>query len=166
MRLTLIAAVARNGVIGRGGGLPWRLSGDLQRFKAATLGHPVIMGRKTWESIGRPLPGRLKIVVTRHPDQGQGADRVAGSLDDALRAAGGAEEVFVIGGAELYRAALPRADRLQLTRVLAEVEGDTRFPTFDPAAWSLVAEMDFPADERNEWPCRVEIFERKRPFAV
>lgn len=166
MRITLIAAVASNGVIGRGGQLPWRLPGDLQRFKAVTLGHPVIMGRKTWASIGRALPGRQNIVVTRNRLLSAPGCRVVGNLEEALRAAEGADEAFVIGGAELYRAALPRADRLHLTRVLADLEGDAFFPEFDRAAWRAVAATEYPQDDRNEWPCRVEVFERIQRLAV
>jgi dihydrofolate reductase len=166
MRITLIAAVARNGVIGREGRLPWRLPGDLQRFKAVTMGHPVIMGRKTWESIGRALPGRLNIVVSRTAGLAAAGCVVAGSLDEALRAAGSSPEVFVIGGAALYREVLPRADQLHLTRVIADFEGDVRFPEYDPADWRLVATKEYPADDRNPWACRVELFERNGPLAV
>ncbi|HMO86745.1 MAG TPA: dihydrofolate reductase, partial [Lacipirellulaceae bacterium] len=123
MIVSLIAAVADNGVIGRDGGLPWRLSADLQRFKRLTMGHPLIMGRRTWEALGRPLPGRTSIVVTRQSPYAapQAEVQITGSLDDALaaaaRAPGGDQEAFVIGGAEIYALALPRADRLYLTRV-------------------------------------------------
>ena len=159
--ISLIAAVSLNGIIGRSGQLPWRLRGDLQRFKQITLGHPIIMGRKTWESIGRPLPGRLNLVVTRQTSFAASGAVVVHSLDAALDAAGPAEEVFVIGGAELYREALPRARLLHLTRVLAEVAGDVTFPAVDPAVWRLAATTHFPADEQNEWPCRVEVWARK-----
>lgn len=159
--VAVIAAVAQNGVIGRAGQLPWRLRGDLQRFKQVTLGHPIIMGRRTWVSIGRPLPGRLNIVVTRQPAFDAAGAVVVHSLADALAAAAPAGEAFVIGGAELYREALPQAARLYLTTVQARVEGDTTFPPFDPAAWRRVRSEDFPADDQNEWPCRVEVWERQ-----
>src|SRR5262245_37513826 len=129
MRISLIAAMAENGVIGRGGQLPWRLEADLARFKQLTMGHTVIMGRKTWESIGRPLPGRRMIVVTRQGRYAADGIEVAGNLEAALEAArvAGEEEAFIIGGAEVYRQALPLADRLYMTLVLAEIEGDTKF---------------------------------------
>jgi len=133
IELVLIAAVARNGVIGRDGGLPWRLSEDMAHFRRATAGCPVIMGRKTWDSLPpkfRPLPGRHNIVVTRQSGwHAEGATRV-GDLDAALAAAGDVARAFVIGGAELFAAALPRADELLLTEIDAEVEGDARFPRF------------------------------------
>jgi dihydrofolate reductase len=135
VKVALVAAVARNGVIGRDGGIPWRLPEDLARFRAVTMGHPVVMGRKTWESLPdgfRPLPGRGNIVVTRNPDwSAQGADR-AGSIEDALRLLEDEPEVFVIGGGEIYAAVLPFADELLLTEIDADVEGDTTFPRWDP----------------------------------
>ena len=135
--LTLVAAVAKNGVIGSNNRLPWHLPADLRHFKALTTGHAVIMGRKTWESLPekfRPLPGRRNIVVTRSAAYAAPGASVAGSLPDAVAAAAGAE-AFVIGGAELYQAALPLANRLQLTEIDAEFEGDTWFPARDPHEW-------------------------------
>ena len=135
--LTLIAAVARNGVIGIDNRLPWRLPADLRHFKALTLGHTVIMGRKTWESLPvnfRPLPGRRNIIVTRNGNyQAEGA-AIAASLPAAVAAAEGSD-AFVIGGAELYAAALPLADRLQLTEIDTTFDGDTFFPAIDPQQW-------------------------------
>jgi dihydrofolate reductase len=129
-RISLIAAVARNGGIGRGNDLVWRESEDLQRFKRLTLGHPIIMGRRNWDSIGRPLPGRRSIVLSRNTGwQAAGAERAA-SLDEALRLAGDVPQVFVIGGAEVYAAALPRADELLLTEIDAEFPADTFFPAW------------------------------------
>lgn len=136
--LGLIAAVASNGVIGAQGQLPWRLPEDLRFFKQQTMGRPVIMGRRTWESIGRPLPGRQNIVVTHSKDVRAEGATVVGSLAAALAACAGAEEVFVIGGAELYRAALPMADRLVLTEIHREFDGDVRFPEFDRGDWREV----------------------------
>jgi dihydrofolate reductase len=130
-RLILIAAVARNGVIGRDGGMPWHLSDDLRRFKQLTLGHPVLMGRRTWESLGRALPGRRNIVVSRQPHWHAAGAEHASSLDDALRLVADAPQAFVIGGAQLYADALPRADVLELTEIDADVDGDTRFPPWD-----------------------------------
>ena len=141
MTVTIVAAVARNGVIGVDGGLPWHLPDDLRRFKELTLGHVLVMGRKTYESIGHPLPGRATIVVTRSPswDSGAAEVRVAGSVSDAIAAAAALDdEVFVVGGAEVYTAALPLADRLELTWVDAEPEGDTTFPELDLRDWRQV----------------------------
>jgi dihydrofolate reductase len=135
----LVAALARNRVIGAGNRLPWRLPADLARFKRLTMGAPVIMGRKTRESIGRPLPGRRNIVVTRAPAAAWEGCLVAHSLEEALALARDAAEAFVIGGAELYAQALPRAERLYLTLIDADCPGDAWFPEFDPAAWREVA---------------------------
>jgi dihydrofolate reductase len=136
MALTaLVAALARNRVIGIGNRLPWRLPEDLERFKRLTMGAPVIMGRRTHESIGRPLPGRRNIVVTRARGATWDGCVVVHSLDEALAAAGDAAAAFVIGGAELYVQALPRADRLYLTLIDAEYPGDAWFPELDPAVW-------------------------------
>jgi len=137
-RLALILARARNGVIGKAGGLPWHLPGDLAFFKATTLDHVIVMGRKTWDSIGRPLPRRRSIVVTRNPQwRAEGAEAVP-SLDAALALCGADEDVYVIGGAELYQAALPRADRLILTEIDHDFEGDTFLPAPDPALWQEI----------------------------
>jgi dihydrofolate reductase len=139
-RLSLIAAVAANGVIGSDNALPWRLPADLKRFKALTLGHPVIMGRKTHESIGRPLPGRRNIVVSRNAAYGAEGCEVATSLEAALAACQDDDgEVFVIGGAQLYAAALPLAQRLYLTEIHAGFAGDAHFPAFDRNAWRETA---------------------------
>ena len=148
-RVSIIVATDERGAIGHEGQLPWRLPEDLRRFKAITLGKPVIMGRKTWDSIGRPLPGRLNIVVTRQPGLELAGATVVGSLDEALAAAGDAPEACVIGGAEIYRLALPLADTLHLTRVHATVAADTYFPAPDPAQWQEVAREERAADERH-----------------
>jgi dihydrofolate reductase len=134
-RVFLVAAVAANGVIGAGGKLPWHLPEDLKHFKALTLGHPVIMGRRTWQSLGRPLPGRETIVVTRAAGYEAPGASVAASLDAALALCAGEALVFVIGGADLYAAALPIAAGLALTEIHRDYEGDTRFPAFDRKAW-------------------------------
>lgn len=135
-RVALIAAVASNGVIGSDNALPWRLPEDLKRFKALTLGHPVIMGRKTFESIGRPLPGRRNIVISRNAAFSAEGCETAASLDAALAAcAGTTDEVFIIGGEQIYAAAMPHAERLYLTEIQAEFQGDARFPEFDRGAW-------------------------------
>jgi dihydrofolate reductase len=136
VRVSLVAAVARGGVIGRGNAIPWRIPEDLARFRSLTTGHPVVMGRRTWDSLPqtfRPLPGRRNIVVTRNPDWSADGAEPAGSLADALRLLESAERVFVIGGGELYAEALPLADELLLTEVEADVEGDTWFPGWERA---------------------------------
>jgi dihydrofolate reductase len=144
LRVALVAAVARGGVIGRDSGIPWRLPEDMRRFRTLTMGHPLVMGRRTWESLPeqfRPLPGRRNVVVTRNSDwSAQGADR-AGSIEDALRLLEGEATVFVIGGGEIYAAALPSADELLLTEIDAEIEGDTYFPDWDPDDFEEVARV-------------------------
>ncbi len=141
MRISLIAAVARNRVIGRAGDLPWRIPGDLKRFRALTMGKPLVMGRKTFESLPKALPGRTNIVVTRQPGFAADGARTAPDLEAALTMAAaiaeadGADEVMVMGGAEIYRQALPLASRFYLTDVRQPVEGDTLFPELDRAQW-------------------------------
>ncbi|WP_231758473.1 dihydrofolate reductase [Microbulbifer elongatus] len=154
--VAMIVAMARNRAIGRDNTLPWKISGDLQFFKRTTLGKPVIMGRKTFESIGRPLPGRVNIVITRNPDwQAEGVE-VVSSLEAALALADRRaqaermEELMVIGGAEIYRQALPVATRLYITEVDAEVEGDAFFPKIDDT-WQEAARDCYPASERDEY---------------
>ena len=163
MRLSLIAAVAENGVIGAAGDIPWRLPGDWRRFKATTLGHHLLMGRLTWESIGRALPGRTTVVISRgQPDLPNGV-LLASSLDQAVRIStdAGDDEAFVAGGAGIYRLALPRADRLYLTRVHAAIEGETHFPDWDLANWNLVSSERREIDERHTWPFTFQIFDRR-----
>jgi dihydrofolate reductase len=163
MRLSLIVAVARNGVIGRQGQLPWRLSADLKRFKSLTMGHRLVMGRKTYESIGKPLPGRVSIVLSRStkpaPEPRENP-RYVRSLAEALEVARGDEEVFVIGGADVFLQALPRADRLYVTWVEADVPGDTVLPPIDLSNWRLVEETALPADEKNEFATRFCVYDR------
>ena len=138
-RISVIAALAKNRVIGIENRLPWRLPEDLAHFKALTLGHPILMGRKTFESLGRPLPGRTNIVITRNPDYGSEGCLVAGSIPAALALCETAEEVFIIGGAELYAQSIPLADRLYLTEVDIEVKGDAWFPDYDRSAFKEFA---------------------------
>jgi dihydrofolate reductase len=139
-RIALVVAVSRNGVIGRDGGLPWHISSDLKRFKAITLGKPVIMGRKTWESLPkRPLPGRQNIVITRQSQYIADGAVVVADVDAALRAAGNAEEIAIIGGGEIYAMIFRRADRIYLTEVGMDVSGDTFFPDIKPADWQETA---------------------------
>jgi dihydrofolate reductase len=138
-RLNVVVAWARRRVIGRAGRLPWHLPEDLRHFKRTTLGHPIVMGRRTWESIGRPLPGRRSIVVSRNPGWSAAGCEWAGSLAQALAMCAGAPEVFVIGGAQLFGEALPLAQRLFLTEIDADFEGDTFFPPADLSAWRETA---------------------------
>jgi len=160
-RLSIIVAVARNGIIGRGGGLPWRLSSDLQRFKRLTMGKTIIMGRKTFESIGRLLPGRHTVVLTRQAAWTLDGAAVCSSLPAALSLEHPHEdEVFVIGGAQLYETALPFADRLYLTSVEADVDGDIRFPAWNDEEWRAVETEFVPADAQNEFDSTFVIYER------
>ncbi len=170
-RLSLIVAASENNVIGRSGELPWRLPADLAHFKHLTMGAAILMGRKTYDSIGLPLPGRKSIVLTRDTAWRAIHDEVlvAESLDMAVEVAIAlaaqaevqkAEEVFVIGGGEIYRLALPHADRVYLTRVHTTVAGDATFPALDLTEWQCVMSEDHPADERNEHHCTFEVWER------
>ena len=161
-----MVAVASNGVIGRDNALPWRLPEDLRYFKRTTLGKPVIMGRKTFESIGRPLPGRPNIVVSRSIDWTATGVTVVDSLasalasGQALAASSGAEELMVIGGAQIYASALPLASRLYVTEVHAMVDGDTWFPPLDPADWQEIAREEHPATADNPYPYAFVVYER------
>jgi dihydrofolate reductase len=165
MKLSILVALSENGVIGVGGELPWRLPDELQHLKRTTMGHTLLMGRKTYESIGKPLPGRISIVVSRnrgyqpHPEVIVVADLESGVAAAAER---GETEVFVFGGESIYAEALPRADRLYLTRVHAELEGDAHFPPFDPAEWKQISEESHPKDSRHDHAFSYQIFERVR----
>lgn len=161
--LTLIAALARNRVIGCDNRLPWRLPADLRFFKQMTLGKPLLMGRRTWESIGRPLPGRRMIVLSRDPDYFAPGCVVAPSLEAALWEAGSVNEIMVIGGALLYAQTVPLADRLYLTQVDAEIAGDAWFPQWEPQEWRLDWEENHPADAQHAWPYRFQRWQRIRP---
>jgi dihydrofolate reductase len=159
--VTLIVAVADNGVIGRDNALPWHLPEDLKRFKRLTMGKPIIMGRKTFESIGKPLPGRQNIVVTRDPDYRREGITVVHDTAGALRAAGQVPEVMVIGGAELFRSLLPRAGRVHLTRVHGNIEGDITWPPLDEREWQVVESEERAADDRHAHAMTFEILERR-----
>lgn len=161
MRRSLVVAMDRNRVIGRDNQLPWRLPADLAHFKRVTMGHPVVMGRRTYESIGKPLPGRHNIVLTR--DRGFRAPgcTVVHSLDEAWKAAGDAEEVCVIGGSAIFAETLPIADVIHLTEVEAQVPGDTWFPDFDRSEWREVEVARHAADERHAYPMRILRLERR-----
>jgi len=161
-RLSIIVAMARNRVIGAKGAIPWHLPDELKRFRNITMGHHIIMGRKTWESIGRPLPGRASVIVTRQSGYRAPGAVVVHSLDEAIAACPGDAEIFVIGGAELYAEALPRASRIYLTEVDADVEGDTWMPEFNAGAWRETASQSFAADDRHAHPYRCSIHERAR----
>jgi len=158
--LSLIVAMDRNRLIGCNNELPWNLPADLQHFKSTTMGKPSVMGRKTWESLGRPLPGRINIAITRDSNYQADGAVVVNSLDEALLAAGKAEEVMIIGGANLYAQALPHVDRLYLTRVEDEFEGDAWFPEYDEAQWSLSAVEEHGPDEKNPHTYRFETYDR------
>lgn len=144
--------MARNGVIGRDNCLPWHLPADLKHFKALTMGKPLVMGRKTWESLPGLLPGRRHIVVTRNPAYVAAGAETAHSLEEAIALASDAGEVMVVGGANLYAQALSLADRIHLTLVDAEFDGDTHFPEIEPADWTETERERHPADEKNRWP--------------
>ena len=160
MRITLVAAVARNGVIGREGQLAWHLPDDLAHFKALTVGKPIVMGRKTFESIGKPLPRRVNLVMSRTLDALEGC-RIVRSVDEAIAAAGDAPELCVIGGEAVYAAFLPRAHVLELTHVDADVDGDARFPDFDPAAFARATAQTHPADARHAYAFEMVRYERR-----
>lgn len=162
MRLSLIVAASENGVIGHNGTLPWHLPKDLKHFKATTLGGTLLMGRKTWDSIGKPLPKRRSLVMSRNPGFEAPGAEVFPDLDTSLAAANGEDELFVIGGAALYRLTLPRADRLYLTRVHAEIEGDVFLPAIDFSQWKLLEETAHPADERHAYPFTFQTYQRLR----
>lgn len=159
--ITLIVALDLDDVIGRAGGLPWHLPADLRRFRRLTLGKPVILGRRTHESIGRALPGRRNVVVSRQAGYHADGCEVVSSLEAALALVQGAPEVMILGGATLYEQALPRADRLQLTRVQGRFEGDVRFPAWDPAEWRETGRTEHPVDAENSHACTFIELERR-----
>jgi dihydrofolate reductase len=159
-RINLIAALARNRVIGNRQQIPWRIPGEQAYFKKVTLGHPIVMGRKTWESIGRPLPGRRNIVVTRSPNYVAADADVVDSLDAALALVPNSADVFVIGGGELFAQALPSADRLFLTEIDADFEGDAFFPQFDRAGWREMSRMTNAAEGGRPFAYSFVVYER------
>ncbi|WP_064694651.1 dihydrofolate reductase [Rhizobium aegyptiacum] len=165
---TVIVAVSRNGIIGRDGDMPWRLSSDLKRFKALTLGKPVVMGRKTYDSIGKPLPGRPNIVISRQAKIDHADVSMAHSLADALTLADrlaretGAGEICIIGGGQVYAQAIGLADRMCVTHVEADLEGNAAFPAIDPAIWQAGEALTVPAGEKDSYPTRYVVYERRR----
>lgn len=162
MRVSIIVAIARNGVIGRDNDLPWRLSADLRRFKALTMGHHLLLGRKTFESIGRPLPGREMIVVSHGKPELPDGVHLSCSVQDGIERARsfGEDELFVAGGASIYATVLPTCDRVYLTRVEATVEGDVWFPDVDFGAWTEVSRQEVGADADNEYPTTFIVYDR------
>lgn len=148
--ISLIVAMTENNVIGRDGDMPWRLSADLRRFKRITMGHHMIMGRKTFDSIGRALPGRTTIVLSRTATYAMENVQVARGLDEAIHQAKGDSEIFVVGGAEIYSLALPRAERIYLTRIHCELDGDTVFPQVNWSQWELIDKETHTADSKND----------------
>ena len=161
MTISIIAAASENNVIGSKGTLPWRLAADMERMKVLTMGHPLIMGRKTHESIGRALPGRRNIIITRQDVPYPGCE-VVHSLDAALAAVKDdpSGEAFIFGGGEIYKQAMSRADRIYLTRVHAIVEGDVSFPPMENGKWKMVVQEDHPADAENQYPYSFLTYER------
>jgi dihydrofolate reductase len=160
--ISLVVAASTNNVIGVAGGLPWHLTDDLKRFKALTMGKPIVMGRKTYESIGRALPGRQNIVITSQQDySAEGCDVVA-SVDQALTVAAGAAEIMIIGGGEIYQLFLPQADRIYMTRVDVIVEGDTVFTDINPADWQEISREHHAAGDGNDHDFDIVIYSRNR----
>ena len=163
MTISMIAAVANNNVIGRDNKLPWHMPADLKWFKNMTMGHHVIMGRKTFEEFNKPLPGRVNVVVTRNPNWAAEGVAIARSVDEAISKAeaAGDKEIFIIGGSEIFRQVLHRADRMYITRIHAEPEGDTYFPEFDDVnEWKLIDSEHFEADAKNAYPYSFLTYER------
>ncbi|MDH6267853.1 dihydrofolate reductase [Rhizobium sp. SG_E_25_P2] len=167
MKISIVVAMADKGVIGRDNGLPWRQSSDLKRFKAMTLGKPVVMGRKCYASIGKPLPGRTNIVVTRNRDFAADGVAVVHDYDAgvalATQEAGrlGADEICVIGGGEIYRLAFETADLLHVTHILGKIDGDTFFPAIDPDLWEAIDGEELPASEKDDYPTRFVTYRRR-----
>ncbi|RUM08376.1 dihydrofolate reductase [Rhizobium chutanense] len=167
IRKTIVVAVARNGVIGRDGDMPWRLSSDLKRFKALTLGKPVVMGRKTYDSIGKPLPGRPNVVISRQATIGHPDVQMAHSLAEAMTAAErlaretGVDEICIIGGGQVYTQAVDLADRMCITHVEADLDGDASFPAIDPDIWRAGETIAVPAGEKDTYPTRFVVYERR-----
>lgn len=159
--ISIIVATSMNDVIGIRGDLPWKLSDDLKRFKQLTMGKPIVMGRLTWESIGRPLPGRQNIVLTRQAGFAADGCDVVASPAEALAAAAEAEEIMIIGGGQIYALFLPKASRLYVTRVQASIDGDAFFPGIDETTWQLVDRVPHAADDANEYAFEFRTYERR-----
>ena len=160
MKISIIVAMDRNGVIGKDGSLPWYLSSDLKHFKKITMGKPIVMGRKTHESIGRPLPGRENVVITSDKEYQAPGCTVLNSIECVFAKFRHIDEIMIMGGADLYKQLLAGADRIYLTEVHADLEGDTYFPEFDRESWEENERYDFRADEKNEYDYSFVILER------
>ncbi len=160
MKVSMIVAASANNVIGEEGGLPWHLSEDLKRFKEITMGKPMIMGRATWESIGKALPGRRSIVLTRQADYAAEGAEVVSTPEAALELTGDADEVMVIGGGKVYEEFMPITERIYLTRVHAEIDGDTFFPDLDEAEWRIVSSTPLPANDERPFSISFQTLER------
>jgi dihydrofolate reductase len=161
-RISIIVAMARNRVIGVNNTLPWHLPADLKHFKELTMGHHIVMGRKTYESIGRPLPGRTSVVITRNVNNAVPGVIVVNSLEAAIAACGNDEEIFVIGGAELYRQAIGLADRIYMTEIDADISGDAHFTDLDHKLWKEAGRDSHEPDEKNRYPYHFVIYDRNR----
>ena len=162
MKISLIVAASTNNVIGVAGGLPWHLPEDLKRFKAITMGKPMIMGRATYASIGRALPGRKSIVLTRQSGFDAEGCEVVDSVDAAIAAAGAVDEVMIIGGGDIYRQFLPRADRIYLTRIHAGIDGDTTFPELDMCEWTVSTSGEYPAGDERDYSFSIATLDRRQ----
>ena len=160
MKISLIVAAAANDVIGADGGLPWHLPNDFKYFKRITMGKPIVMGRRTWESIGRALPGRLNIVLTRRKDFEAPGATVVSSPAEAIAAADDADELMIIGGGQIYDLFVDKADRIYLTRVDCDVDGDTRFPALDPDLWLLTSSEAHAADDKHAFGYEFRVYDR------
>lgn len=165
MQISMIAAMDRERLIGAHNSLPWRLPADMQWFRRQTMGKPVVMGRNTYASIGRPLPGRQNIVLSRNPKLSIEGCRIIHDLDQLAAVVNDAPEVMIMGGAAIYELALPLADRLYLTTIEASFEGDAWFPEFERSAWHEVFSETHEPDEQNAWPCTFRILERTKAAA-
>jgi dihydrofolate reductase len=159
--VSLVVAMTRNDVIGRDNAMPWHLPDDLKHFKAVTMGKPMLMGRKTYQTIGKPLPGRTSLVMTRDPAWQAAGVIVVRSLDEALQRIGDAPDLAVVGGAEIFKLALPIADRIYLTRIHADIPGDTVFPPFDLSEWREAERVEHPADARHAYAMTFSTLERR-----
>jgi dihydrofolate reductase len=160
MAISIIVAISQNGIIGREMDLPWHISADLKRFKSLTMGHHIVMGRKTYESIGRLLPGRTTVIITRQSDYQIPGATVVNSIEQALAVAADDNEIFIVGGSQIYNLALPRVDTLYITRVHADVEGDTRLDTIDWSTWECKNSERHSADDKNDHEYSFEIYHR------
>jgi dihydrofolate reductase len=150
MNLSIIVALSENNVVGINNQLPWHLSADLKRVKSLTMGHHLIMGRKTYESIGKPLPGRTNVIITRNKNFKAEGCVIVSSLMEALEKAKGDNEAFIFGGGEIFREGLPMVNKIYMTRIHENIQGDTRFPELNPVEWKEISRQDFSADEKND----------------